>query len=456
MQFLLQTAILLQQTLCYWANNLSDWHGLRCWIERQSFGNVASYGPPCERVVVTSHDRLWQLPGAGGKQCVMATTKDDSGMQQFLRFAKPAMGFAGWQVALQTSFGILLAVAVLEMLVKLGTSGGGLFLIAPFGASAVLLFGLPNSPLAQPWSAVMGNSVSALVAVLVVMSVEDPVLRVVLATGLAVLAMQLTRSLHPPGGAVAMTAALNPALVHDLGLWFVLAPVGLGTLAMVLIAAVYAPLTGRRYPFRQPPVTTAQQRPDSAAMDRLGVSRRELATLLQNFHQTANIGVEDLARLISAAEVLATKHHANGVTCGEIMSRDLVTVGLDTPLTDIAEIFRACGFTSIPVVGPEARYLGVIFQIHLIRRGQKEARRSGSRFVVAMGRLLGRNLERPVRAQEVMDSTIPTLTVDAPISALLPLLADGACEAVPVLDGTAIIGIVTRTDLIAALAHQHG
>jgi len=76
----------------------------------------------------------------------------------------------------------------------------GLFLIAPFGATAVLLFAVPNSPLAQPWSAVVGNGISALVAVLVLSVVREPISAAALALCLAIFAMVLSRSLHPPGG----------------------------------------------------------------------------------------------------------------------------------------------------------------------------------------------------------------------------------------------------------------
>lgn len=127
----------------------------------------------------------------------------------------------------------------------------GLFLVAPFGASAVLLFAVPNSPLAQPWSAIVGNIVAALVGVAVCLLVADPALRIALAVGLAITATILCRAIHPPAGAVAMTAAMSPDAVAHLGFWFALAPIGIGTVALVVLAAIYARLTGRHYPFRQ-------------------------------------------------------------------------------------------------------------------------------------------------------------------------------------------------------------
>lgn len=127
----------------------------------------------------------------------------------------------------------------------------GLYLVAPFGASSVLLFAVPNSPLAQPWSAVVGNTVAALVAVAVCLVATDPALRIAMAVGLAIFATILCRALHPPAGAVAMTVAMSPDPVQELGFMFALTPIAAGTALLVLIAIAYGRLTGRHYPFRQ-------------------------------------------------------------------------------------------------------------------------------------------------------------------------------------------------------------
>src|SRR6195952_2699448 len=78
------------------------------------------------------------------------------------------------------------------------------WLVAPIGASAVLLFAVPASPLAQPWPIVGGNVLSALVGLAVVHVVDERTLAVALAVALAIAVMSVTRCLHPPGGAMAM------------------------------------------------------------------------------------------------------------------------------------------------------------------------------------------------------------------------------------------------------------
>lgn len=317
----------------------------------------------------------------------------------------------------------------------------GLYMIAPLGASAVLVFAAPNSPLAQPWSAVVGNAVSAFAGVAVVLLGPPPELALALAAGAAILAMLFARALHPPGGAVAMTAALNPDAIHALGFRFVLAPVALGTAALVLMAVAYARVSGRHYPLRQVPAA------DRPASERLGLDEADLAAILSDYRQSANLGVEDLARLIAAAEMQAAGKRMGALTCGDIMSRDLVTVRAATPLSEVAEIFRRHGFTSLPVVDEAGRLLGVVFQIHLIRGAIRAKRGLAARLAdLAAGRRWAR------AAGDVMETALPRATPDTPVALILPWLADGATDAAPVMERGRLAGIVTRTDLIAALA----
>uniref|UniRef100_UPI0038CDA384 HPP family protein n=1 Tax=Pseudorhodobacter aquimaris TaxID=687412 RepID=UPI0038CDA384 len=330
----------------------------------------------------------------------------------------------------------------------------GLFLIAPFGATSVLLFAVPNSPLAQPWSAVVGNTVAALAAIWVCMLVSDPMLRIVLAVSTAITATILCRALHPPAGAVAMTVAMNPDMVAKLGFQFAIVPVAAGTILLVLIAMAYAKLTGRHYPLRQFDEPNHHGTKDAEPAERLGLSEAELTGILERYRQSFNLGVEDLARLIGAAETVAASHQTGPLTTEDIMSRDLVTVEPDAPLADIADLFRQYKFTSLPVVDAAGQFAGVIFQIHLIAHVRENARRLKGLFSQAMTQLRNRDSDIVVRAKDIMDSRGPRATVDTPLGALFPLMSEGNIDAVPVLDGTRIVGIVTRTDLIVALVRN--
>lgn len=320
----------------------------------------------------------------------------------------------------------------------------GIYLIAPFGATSVLIFAAPNSPLAQPWPAIVGNTVSALAALLVCRLVANPLAAVPAAVGLAITVMALCRATHPPGGAVAMTVAIGADRIAPLGPGFAFLPVMAGTALLVGIAVLYAHATGRRYPFRQFGEPNAHGTADPEAPERLGLTEEELSGILVRYNQSLNLGVEDLARLIAAAEMQAASHHARAQTVRDIMSRDLVTVAPDAPLRDVAGLFVRHGFTSLPVVDRNDRFLGVIFQLHLIKKAHADFRPDGR---------LSR-ADSDLRAADVMQERLPVAAPDSPIAALLPHLAASDTDAVPVLEDERIIGIVTRTDLIAALARE--
>lgn len=140
------------------------------------------------------------------------------------------------------------AVALVEQLFF--APGDLILLIAPFGASAVLIYGAPRSPLAQPRNLVGGHVVSALVGVLCWKLLHDfPWLAAALAVSTAIALMHATKTLHPPGGATALFAVIGPEEVHQAGFMYVLIPATVGPLILLLVALLVNNLTStRRYP----------------------------------------------------------------------------------------------------------------------------------------------------------------------------------------------------------------
>ena len=103
--------------------------------------------------------------------------------------------------------GILVAGIISRMIGD--ASGIGPWLVAPMGASAVLIFAAPASPLAQPWAVLGGNTVSALVGTACVLLIPDPAVAGAVAVALAIGLMFQLRCLHPPGGASALLMVLT-------------------------------------------------------------------------------------------------------------------------------------------------------------------------------------------------------------------------------------------------------
>jgi CBS domain-containing membrane protein len=300
-------------------------------------------------------------------------------------------------------------------------------LIAPLGASAFLVFAVPNSPLAQPWSVVVGSTVSALVALFVVHLVPHTALAAGLSVALAILAMAATRSMHPPAGAVALLIALTADPANPPGLMFALSPVADGAAMLVVLGIPWNRATGRVYPFRQPAPTGPHGTTDPAADRRLGLRPEDLQTILTRLRLSPNLGPEDLGRALEAAEAEATARHLGALTAADVMSRDVVAMLPEATTHDIAQTFRRHGFNTLPVRDAEGRFHGLLHDRDLIEADPAQT---------------AATLSRPAQ----------TLPPEATLSDLLPLLSDGHQPSVPILQDGKLTGIVTRSDLITLLA----
>jgi CBS domain-containing membrane protein len=133
---------------------------------------------------------------------------------------------------------------------QLLTQQDNFFMIGSFGASAVLIYGIVNSPLAQPRNLIGGHLIAAFVGVLVRFIFPDIVwLSSALAVSSSIVAMQVTKTLHPPGGATALIANIGSEKVKNLGFMYVLSPVLTGVLILFVTALVFNSLSPHRtYP----------------------------------------------------------------------------------------------------------------------------------------------------------------------------------------------------------------
>jgi len=167
-------------------------------------------------------------------------------------------------------------------------------IVAPLGASAVLVFAVPASPLAQPWSVVGGNVLSTLVGVAAFQAIPSLPLAAGCAVGGAILVMSLARCLHPPGGAAALTAVIGSQGIHAAGFAFAFAPVAINSIALVAIGMAFHRATGRSYP-HEPAVM-----PPAASPALIGPEDVDAA--LEEMHESFDIAREDLDTLLAHAE----------------------------------------------------------------------------------------------------------------------------------------------------------
>ena len=128
--------------------------------------------------------------------------------------------------------------------------GDLVYIIGSFGASAVLIYGAPGSPMAQPRNLVGGHVVSALVGVTAFKLLGgNPWMAGSVAVATAIAGMHATKTLHPPGGATALIAVIGSNQIHALGYLYVIVPSGLGALIMLVVALIVNNIPdNRKYP----------------------------------------------------------------------------------------------------------------------------------------------------------------------------------------------------------------
>src|SRR5471030_2657466 len=252
------------------------------------------------------------------------------------------------------------------------TAGGfGIYLVAPIGASSVLLFCLPASPLAQPWSVVGGNVVSGLAGAACVRwlgASVQPIELAGVATGVAIAAMFALRCLHPSGGAVALTTVIGGPAVHAAGFGFALGPVLFNSVLLTLAAIAYNKLTGRRYPQTQQAGHPHATR-DAPPTVRMGFTPGDLDAVLRQHNQVLDISREDLESLFLQTEMRAHQRRFGIITCADIMSRDVVTAEFGTALDEAWRQLRAHQIGAVPVLNRARRVIGIVTQTDFLEHG---------------------------------------------------------------------------------------
>jgi len=126
---------------------------------------------------------------------------------------------------------------------------GAYMIVASMGASAVLLFAVPHSALAQPWNVMAGHIISAVIGVTCARFIPDMLLAAALSVGCAIIAMHYLRCIHPPGGATALSAVIGGPIVHSMSYAYVVQPVLVNCIVILGIAIVFNALFDYyRYP----------------------------------------------------------------------------------------------------------------------------------------------------------------------------------------------------------------
>ncbi|WP_084455724.1 HPP family protein [Novosphingobium rosa] len=327
------------------------------------------------------------------------------------------------QAFIGSALGILFTGAVMHLwLGRNGGGGGGLpLLIAPMGASAVLLFAVPASPLAQPWAIIGGNTVSALSGILWMKLIGDPAYAAGLAVATAIAMMSLARCLHPPGGAVALTTVIGGPAVVGAGWSFAVLPVLVNCLLLVGIGWLFNAAVRGNYPHR----AVAYVAPPAGSV---GYTIADVDEVLAHYDDLLDVSSEDLDTLFRQVEGRAWRRLHGVIRCAQIM-REVAPLSPDARAQDAARAMEAQDLQALPVVSAEGHVEGL----------------AGLARLAGGGDVIG-----------AMDLSPCIASADTPIDEVLPILSGGRYREAIIVDAQGrYAGLITQTELLGALWRGH-
>src|SRR5574343_698042 len=235
------------------------------------------------------------------------------------------------------------------------------YLLAPLGATTVILFALPHSPLAQPWSLAGGLLISGLIGYGCGLVVQPAWLAVGVALGAAIWVTALLRCIHPPGGAMAMLFAIA-AQDHKVSLATALLNV---LAALIAVLAVNNLIPGRRYPQCVPARQPVVRKP------RHSISHTDLQYAVEKLDTYLDLSEDDLVSIYDMATAHAHRRHAQR-TCAEVMTSPAISVEFGNSLNEAWYLMKQHNVHGMPVVDRAQRVVGVLTLENFLRHVEAE------------------------------------------------------------------------------------
>ena len=365
------------------------------------------------------------------------------GITTWLKAFRPAPLTVNLPERCRAVAGALLGILITGVLCRLFAGSGTVaWLIAPLGASAVLVFAVPASPLAQPWSVVGGNTLSALVGIVCVRYIDDPAIAGAVAVGAAIAVMFALRCLHPPGGA----AALFVVLGHASAFSFALFPVLVNSALLVTAGILYNTLTGRRYPHNQ-----VMERTSTAPSSRF--SSADLDAALQRYNHVLDVGRDELETILHMAEMNAMERRLSDLRCKDVMTRQVITVEYGTDLQDAWRLMRHHRIKALPVIDRQRRVIGIISLADFMRHADVDLNYVMRDRLHQLIRRSGTvHTTKPEAVGQIMCSKVRVASADRSVAELVSIFSEHGHHHIPIIDSEdRLVGIITQSDFVRAM-----
>ena len=308
--------------------------------------------------------------------------------------------------------------------------------IAPMGASSVLLFAVPASPLAQPWNMVVGNIIAGIIGVTCALFISNLTIAFSIAVALSIFLMMTTDSLHPPSGAVAITAVLGGTTVHELGYAFIFYPVLLNSVLLLIVAVIFNRLLGKQYPQIAQLNTRSK---DPTPTQKVTIQPQDIQDVLEHQTELLDISEYDLQKIILEAQEKANARIVSEYLCQDIMSKDVICLHELDDIHKAIDKFKQVNLMSLPVVNVNDELVGTLALYDVVEWFKRAADPRGS------WEHLGK---------QIMDRKVVTVKPSQTIQDLVPYFVEKSFNYIPVVEQQKLVGIISRADMIAALQQQ--
>ena len=329
-------------------------------------------------------------------------------------------------------------------------------LLASMGASAVLLFAAPSSTMAKPWPFAAGQMISALVGIYVAHYEADFVRASALAVGLSVLLMLLLRCLHPPGAATAL-ASLHTTVNVDLpDFSFLLMPVGVNVVIMLIITLLVNRLILPCLQFAKTPIPAHLTNQNDQQGHLLGINTGDIEQVIQRFDKFLDIDLDDLCQLLTQLQLLLFHKNTDIKTCGDIMQRNIITVEYATEVEWAWTLMHEHHLKVLPVLDKSKRVIGIVTHYDFLKHVQLTPYQSfQEKWLWFIKPSLDITTQKPEVMGHIMTRKVKTLSTDAHIAELVPLMVNEGHHHVPIVDDEErFIGLVFQSNLLTALFNQ--
>lgn len=328
-------------------------------------------------------------------------------------------------------------------------------IVASMGASCVLLFAIPQGPLSQPWPFVFGHLVSAFVGITVALLVDDLLWASCLAVSLAIFFMYITSSLHPPGGATALTVVIGGESIYELGYLFMLTPLAINLLVILVWALIinnYLP--NRSYPngirelFFNPDKNTHNNQEK-----KLNISREDLHEALEDLDVFVDVSENELDKIFRLSIAHIQRKKMGEIYCQDVMSYPVISVEYGTEIEEIWALMEKYHIHGVPVVDKLNRVVGMVTIADFLNQLKNSDQKSlAQRFNSFIQRTPDVSTDKLEFAGHIMSKPPICIRDKQHVQEVFKLFENNGPRHIPVVDEKQhLLGIITPNDLLAVL-----